>query len=86
MLARYRLRLLLPALVLIAGCMLPSRTRDTHQEVVSGMDGREAAGAPAEPHQPAPQRSLLLGTGAIQLGPGLGKNADRWLGDGQWGF
>ena len=29
---------------------------------------------------------LLLQTGAIQLGPGLGQNAYRWLGDGQWGF
>jgi hypothetical protein len=28
----------------------------------------------------------LLQTGAIQLGPGLGQNWWRWMGDGQWGF
>lgn len=28
----------------------------------------------------------LLKTGAIQLGPGVGQNWYRWMGDGQWGF
>jgi hypothetical protein len=28
----------------------------------------------------------LLQTGAIQLGPGVGQNWYRWMGDGQWGF
>jgi hypothetical protein len=43
--------------------------------------------APAEP--PAArceEGGLLLKTGAIQLGPGVGKNAWRWQGDGEWGF
>jgi hypothetical protein len=36
--------------------------------------------------KPASAEGRLLRTGAIQLGPGLGKNAWRWQGDGQWGF
>jgi hypothetical protein len=28
----------------------------------------------------------LLKTGAIQLGPGVGQNWYRWMGDGLWGF
>ncbi len=29
---------------------------------------------------------LLLQTGAVQLGPGVGQNAWRWQGDGKGGF
>ncbi len=70
--------LVLPALLFVfsTGCALPGK----------------AAGArsvPPDPRQkaaPGGDRALLLNTGAIQLGPGLGKNAYRWRGDGQWGF
>jgi hypothetical protein len=34
----------------------------------------------------APEKGLLLKTGAIQLGPGVGRNAWRWQGDGEGGF
>jgi 4-hydroxy-tetrahydrodipicolinate synthase len=34
----------------------------------------------------APHGGLLLQTGAIQLGPGVGRNLWRWQGDGQSGF
>jgi ABC-type uncharacterized transport system auxiliary subunit len=65
-------------LVSLSGCALSSKNpADTFDT------------APAEP-QPTTStkstRALLLDTGAIQLGPGLGKNAYRWMGDGQWGF
>ncbi len=44
-------------------------------------------GVASAPPKTAPADSgLLLQTGAIQLGPGLGQNAYRWLGDGEWGF
>jgi len=48
-----------------------------------GADGRQ------DPRFPRPwgqDRVLLQGPGAIMLGPGLGKNSWRWLGDGEWGF
>lgn len=32
------------------------------------------------------EEGLLLRTGSILLGPGVGRNAWRWQGDGQWGF
>jgi hypothetical protein len=45
--------------------------------------GCRCASGPAEPPCPAHERGgLLLETGAIQLGPGLGRNAYRWMGDG----
>jgi hypothetical protein len=45
-------------------------------------------GTAGEPVAPAAGDAggLLLRTGAIQLGPGVGCNAWRWQGDGQGGF
>ncbi|MCI0461919.1 MAG: hypothetical protein L0Z62_33625 [Gemmataceae bacterium] len=55
---------------------------------VSGCLHRRTAGevAPEPPVRPAATQGRLLNTGAIQLGPGVGQNAWRWQGDGQWGF
>ena len=51
----------------------------------------QAAGDSDLPGQPAPagqpnDRGMLLRTGAIQLGPGVGRNLWRWQGDGEGGF
>ena len=42
--------------------------------------------APVPPTPSKEESGLLLKTGAIQLGPGVGQNAWRWQGDGRWGF
>ena len=36
--------------------------------------------------KPESEKGLLLKTGAVQLGPGVGRNAWRWQGDGEGGF
>ena len=77
-------------LACLNGCAVSSSsvgTADTEAARfdLSAGDGRGAAAEPPS-STTAPARSLLLGTGAVQLGPGLGKNAYRWMGDGQWGF
>ncbi len=36
--------------------------------------------------KPEPEKGLLLKTGAIQLGPGVMRNAWNWQGDGKGGF
>jgi len=47
----------------------------------------QAAAPPPAPGSPdAGNRGLLLRTGAIQLGPGPGKNLWGWQGDGKGGF
>jgi len=75
-----RLGLLLSAifLVLLSGCALYSRTNDEA--------GMAAPSGPQPSSSPGTSRVLLLDPGAIQLGPGVSKNAYRWMGDGQWGF
>jgi hypothetical protein len=59
-------------LAMAAGC----RTPDT----ASSASGDTSARAVSD------DRGLLLQTGAIQLGPGVGNNAWRWQGDGHGGF
>jgi hypothetical protein len=51
----------------------------------------QAAGDSDLPGQPVPagqsgDRGMFLRTGAIQLGPGVGRNLWRWQGDGEGGF
>jgi hypothetical protein len=62
--------------------------QSTPAPVQSG-NGSLASGDTAGP-SPAPPRDsdsgMLLRTGAIQLGPGVGRNLWRWQGDGEGGF
>ncbi len=76
--ARGRPFLMLSAALLmgLSSCALsPKRSQDA-----------DGAAEPPPASSSNSARALLLDTGAIQLGPGLGKNAYRWLGDGEWGF
>jgi hypothetical protein len=54
--------------------------------VCAEVGGTQAAGAPAQQDGQDQYWGGLLRTGAIQLGPGVGRNLWRWQGDGQWGF
>jgi hypothetical protein len=45
-----------------------------------------AAGEPVPAADREAAGGMLLRTGAVQLGPGVGRNAWRWQGDGQGGF
>jgi hypothetical protein len=62
--------ILLGALGMTAGCQGPQTAGPTEQAV-----------GPRDDHG-----GMLLKTGAIQLGPGVGRNRWGWQGDGQSGF
>jgi hypothetical protein len=84
-----RCPIMIPAILtcLLSGCAL-SRSTSTQETALNGPEIVQEEGV-AEPRLSSPasrSRALLLGTEAVQLGPGLGKNAYRWMGDGQWGF
>jgi hypothetical protein len=70
-LRRFGALMLLGALQLTAGCQ--------HTLLSEGAAPEPVAAKPAT-------GGLLLQTGAVQLGPGVGENAWRWQGDGKWGF
>jgi hypothetical protein len=79
---------LVAALGILPGC------RGTHGSHGGGCscDGAPPSGpiTPVPGHATGPtapeEGGQLLKTGAIQLGPGVQKNAWRWQGDGQGGF
>ena len=62
----------------LAGCRTPSQQVQTTDD--SGLTG-PAPGADRDSG-----RGLLLRTGAIQLGPDVGRNQWGWQGDGKGGF
>jgi hypothetical protein len=66
---------------MLAGCQQPETRPGSRRDQGSADDLAEASG-------PAPDanRGLLLKTGAIQLGPGVGKNLWGWQDDGHSGF
>jgi hypothetical protein len=64
--------ILLAVLSMVNGCAHPQSCDDSPTAV--GAADHHAAGG------------LLLRTGAIQLGPDVGRNAWRWQGDGESGF
>jgi hypothetical protein len=59
----------------VLGALLAAGCQHTRDEV-----------APVPPASSPVEGGGLLKTGAIQLGPGVGKNNWRWQGDGQWGL
>jgi hypothetical protein len=61
----------------LTGCRTPSQQVQTADD--SGGTGPAAADRDGG-------RGLLLRTGAIQLGPDVGRNQWRWQGDGKGGF
>jgi hypothetical protein len=77
---------LLPALllILVSGCATASKTGGDAGAIPDDSQGTSAEAPSTRPA--AGTRALLLGTQDIQLGPGISKNAYRWMGDGQWGF
>jgi hypothetical protein len=87
--SRRQTGIIIPAILacLLSGCAL-ARSTSTQEPLLNGPEIVQEDRAPEpQPSSPASRsRALLLGTEAVQLGPGLGKNAYRWMGDGQWGF
>lgn len=69
--------------LLAAGCQSPGPISGTPGFASAG---GEESGTEAVAGAPRREGGLLLRTGAIQLGPGLGRNAWRWQGDGLAGF
>jgi hypothetical protein len=71
--------ILLAVLSTLDGCA-HQQSCDCPQTVL----GAAGEPGPAADHDAA--GGMLLRTGAIQLGPGVGRNAWRWEGDGESGF
>jgi hypothetical protein len=67
--------------LVLTGCQGPETARGSAVRQSSPDYGSEAP-APA----PDANRGFLLKTGAIQLGPGVGKNLWGWQDDGHSGF
>ena len=76
-------RRLIGVLVILLA-MLSTLNGCTHEQSVEC--DLSAAGSPAPAVGSDAAGGLLLRTGAIQLGPGVGRNAWRWQGDGESGF
>jgi hypothetical protein len=75
--------ILLAVLTTLDGCRSTA-----HQQPPCDCE-QAAAGAPGAPTTLAGQENeggQFLRTGAIQLGPGVGRNQWRWQGDGESGF
>jgi hypothetical protein len=79
MITRYALLIdliLMAGLGTAAGCRTPAPQLQTTDD--SALTDQGAAREPGG--------GLLLRTGAIQLGPDVGRNLWRWQGDGEGGF
>jgi hypothetical protein len=68
-------------MVTLAGCAQPETMPGSRRDQTAD-DETAQISAPA----PDANRGLLLKTGAIQLGPGVGKNLWGWQDDGHSGF
>ncbi|HXG13211.1 MAG TPA: hypothetical protein VNK04_25865 [Gemmataceae bacterium] len=71
------------------GCQTPGRNPDSANALVSSDAGAASAtgnGLSSPTTGREPEGGGLLRTGAILLGPGVGRNWWRWQGDGLWGF
>ena len=84
-----RLRLSLVLSLLGASTVTGCQTAPPQPAVGHYAPAGPVGDAPAEPPAVQGRRAdggLLLQTGSIQLGPGVGRNAWRWQGDGEGGF
>ena len=70
--------ILLAVLTMLNGC--------AHHQSCDCAQAAGAAGAPVAAGDADAGGGLLLRTGAMQFGPGVGRNAWRWQGDGEAGF
>jgi hypothetical protein len=66
-----------------AGCRTPAQRLQATDD--SAMTGQAAEGLVPRADRPSGS-GMLLRTGAIQLGPDVGRNLWRWQGDGEGGF
>jgi hypothetical protein len=71
-------------IILAAGLALPLGCRSADPK--SARDSLSADSGLLDPRSGEDRGGQLLRTGAIQLGPGVGKNAWGWQGDGKSGF
>jgi hypothetical protein len=81
---RARLRLLIAAcLLIVPGASLGCRSVE---HVSAGGLATYSENGVAAAARSRDEGGGLLRTGAIMLGPGVGRNWWRWQGDGLWGF
>jgi hypothetical protein len=74
------------AALLLLGLLASTGCQSTTSNTSTSANGDAAATAAALRPADRDEGGLLLRTGSIMLGPGVGRNQWRWLGDGQWGF
>jgi hypothetical protein len=75
--------LALSAGLALAGCRTPAQRLQATDD--SALTGQAAEGLVPRAERPSGS-GMLLRTGAIQLGPDVGRNLWRWQGDGEGGF
>src|SRR5262249_10603465 len=81
---RMATRLLLGTAFLLSTLLITTGCQSSGMSNYARADGD--SGGVGLPSTDRTEGGMLLRTGSIMLGPGVGRNQWRWLGDGEWGF